>query len=142
MRFHSPIRLAWIVSFTLVAGFMTRPAGAIVVANPWSYFYVTNSTGTQIALVAEQVFPTGTSLGYDYEFRVANIDPNQTPISGFELYVGNQAGLAPQVLAPLGPVPGYTGYSLYFGPPRTPPRHSSAARARRIRRSRGASPRT
>ena len=83
----------------------------------WTYFFVTNAGGTKIAEVAEQIFYTGVpALGYDYEYRVANITPTQVPIFGFQVFVGNQAGLAPQALFPTGPIPGYLGYSLNFGP--------------------------
>jgi hypothetical protein len=114
MRSHSPIRRIWLALVAIVVGSATNPAHGAPV-NSWTYFYVESSNGTRIAEVAEQIFPTGTSLGYDYEFRVVNITPNQAPIYGFQLYVGTQAGLVPQALSPLGPVPGYVGYSLYFG---------------------------
>lgn len=110
MRSRSPIRWIWLASAALAACVASPPAHG-----GWFYYYVTSSNGTKIAEVAEQIFPTGTSLGYDYEFRVADISPNHASIYGFQLYVGNQTGLAPMALSPLGPVPGYNGYSLYFG---------------------------
>ncbi len=111
MRLHSPFRRLLPVLLAIGAGFATRPAHG-----GWSYSYVTNGNGTKIAEVAEQIFYTGNpTLCYDYEYQVANISPTRASINGFELYVGSQTNLVSQPLFPLGPVPSYRGYSLYFG---------------------------
>lgn len=108
---RSTIRLAAFAALVIAAGLATPTA-----RGGWSIFYVTDSTGAKIAEVAEQIFSTGNpTLGYDYEFRVANITPSRVPIYGFQLYTGDQTGLAPHGLFPIGPVPGYVGYSLDFG---------------------------
>jgi hypothetical protein len=115
VRVHSrtkPILLAFVLAIAIPA---TKPAHA-----SWSYFYVTNANGTKIAEVAEQIFPASlegfpASYGLDYEYRVLNITPNHTAIDGFQVFVGNQAGLVQQqnfVNPPHYPL----GYGAQFGP--------------------------
>ncbi len=118
MRSYSPLQRFWISLVIVSTGFATTPAHG-----GWSYIYVTNASGTKVAEVAEQIFSTGTPLGYDYEYRVLNLSPSEAPIMGFLGYVGNQAGAVIQTSftnPPLIPPPSYGTVFGSVGNPTVP----------------------
>jgi hypothetical protein len=127
MRSHTRRRLGpfwFMLVLTATTSLASRPA-----CGGWSIFYVTNSSGTKVAEVAEQIFPTslrGTlpaSYGLDYEFRVLNISPTHAAIDAFQVFVGSQAGLNTQVNFvnyPHIPPPGYGAQFGALGNPFVP----------------------
>jgi hypothetical protein len=117
MRSRCTVRPFLLALVLVGTSFATTPAHA----GDWTIFYVTNAANTKIAEVAEQIFPATlagfpAAYGYDYEYRVLNITPNQAAINGFQVFVGNQLGLIVQdnfVNPPHVPPP---GYGAQFGP--------------------------
>jgi hypothetical protein len=118
MRSYSRFQRIWFSLIMVGTSMATTPAHG-----GWSYFYVTGANGAKLAEVAEQIFATGTPLGYDYEFRVLDLGPNQTPMQGFEVYAGN-VGDAPIQTAftnpTLIPPPGYGTVFGSVGNPTVP----------------------
>lgn len=72
-----------------VTGFAAAPAEAFV------YFSLTDGAG-HTAIVAEQIVPTFSALGLDYQFFVLNVSGGGADITGFTVGVGVNP-VAPQI---------------------------------------------